>query len=365
MTSMSSTTSPTVRVAIDVAKLVHQVLVELPNGRRRARRVANTKAEIDAFVAELQALHHPCDVAFEPTGDDHRPLAYLLGQAGFHLSLVSSIAVARTREALYNSWDKNDPKDAQVILHLLKNGTTQRYLDPLVTGHLDLQEMANTYRQVSLRKVRLQYHLVTHHLPLYFPEAERYLHSSRAEWFTQRLLFTPCPAAVRRYSKAAFIAAAHEQVSGRKVDKARWLADFYDTASGSLGLPVSDTSETIQMFRVVLEEYRALCQLRKRLESDVVTTLAAQPDFVRLQTLPGIGPDPGADHSRRGTGPSTLRLCASIPQVLRARSLHGAIGPVSWDDPSLETGQRAASLCILDGGHDRDPHAAKHVSPEV
>ncbi len=44
------------------------------------------------------------------------------------------------------------------------------------------------------------------------------------------------------------------------------------------------------MFRVVLEEYRSLCQLRKRLEEDVVTRLAHQPDFVRLQTLPGIGP---------------------------------------------------------------------------
>ena len=30
------------------------------------------------------------------------------------------------------------------------------------------------------------------------------------------------------------------------------------------------TSETIRMFRVVLEEYRALCQLRKRLEADIV-----------------------------------------------------------------------------------------------
>ena len=40
MTSRSSTTSPTVRVAIDIAKLTHQVLLELPNGKRRAIRVA-------------------------------------------------------------------------------------------------------------------------------------------------------------------------------------------------------------------------------------------------------------------------------------------------------------------------------------
>ena len=290
MTSMLSTTLPAVRVAIDIAKLTHQVLLELPSGKRRVMRVANTRAEIDRFVSALAALGHPCEVAFEPTGDYHRPLAYALGQAGCHLCLVSSIAVARTREALFNSWDKNDPKDAQVILHLLKNGTTQRYLDPVVTGHHDLQEMANTYQQISLRKVRVHHSVLTHHLPLYFPEAERYLHSSRAEWFTELLLFTPCPAAVRRYSKSAFVKAATEQLTGRKVDKARWLSDFYDTACSSVGVPVSDTSDAIRMFRVVLEEYRALCQRRKQLETEVVTLLATQPDFVRLQTLPGIGP---------------------------------------------------------------------------
>ena len=290
MTSLSSTTSPVVRVAIDVAKLTHQVLLELPTGRRRSLRVQNTRIEIERLVTLLRSLDGPCDVAFEPTGDYHRPLAYILGQAGCRLSLVSSLAVARTRDAMYNSWDKNDPKDAQVILHLMKTGTTQRYLDPLVTGHQDLQELANTYQQVSLRKVRLQHSIVTHHLPLYFPEAERYLHSSRAEWFTDLLLFTPCPAAVRRYTKAAFVAAAREQIAGRKVDKARWLADFYDTAATSLGLPVSESSEAMRMFRIVLEEYRALCVLRKRLEADVVTRLAYQPDFMRLQTLPGIGP---------------------------------------------------------------------------
>jgi hypothetical protein len=162
-----------------------------------------------------------------------------LGAAGFHLRQVSSVAVARTRDALFNSWDKNDPKDAQVILHLLKTGTTQRYLEPLITGHNDLQELANTYQQVSLRKVRLHHAILTHHLPMYFPEAERYLYSSRAEWFTEILLLTPCPAAVRRYTKPEFIRAVGLHVAGRKVDKARWLSDFYDTASASLGLPVT------------------------------------------------------------------------------------------------------------------------------
>jgi transposase len=289
MTSETSTTAR-VWVAIDVAKAFHQVLIETPEGQRRAWRVANALAEVNRLVSSLRALKRPCLIAFEPTGDYHRPLVYALGQAGFELRQVSSLAVARTRDALYNSWDKNDPKDAQVILHLLKTGATQRFLDPLLTGHNDLQEMANTYQQVSLRKVRLHHAILTHHLPMYFPEAERYLHSSRADWFTELLLVTPCPAAVRRYSKAAFISAVRERVGGRKVDKARWLADFYDTAATSLGLPVGEDTEAMRMFRLVLEEYLQLCRRRKQLEADIVDRLAGHPDFARLQTIPGIGP---------------------------------------------------------------------------
>ena len=290
MTPHVSTMAHAVWVAIDVAKAQHQVLIELGDRQRRVLRVPNGRADIDRFVQVLRDLNRPCEIAFEPTGDYHRPIAYWLGQAGFRVHQVSSLAVARTREALYNSWDKNDPKDAQVILHLLKTGATQRFVDPMVSGYVDLQEMANTYQQVSLRKVRIYHSIVTHHLPLFFPEAERYLHASRAEWFTDVLRLTPCPAAVQRYTKPAFVAAAVNAVGGRKADKRRWLADFYDTAQTSAGLPVAEDSEAMRLFQIVLEEYQQLCRLRKRLEADAVERLREHPDFVRLQTLPGVGP---------------------------------------------------------------------------
>jgi hypothetical protein len=46
-------------------------------------------------------------------------LAHHLDRAGFELTLIPSVGLARTRKALHNSWDKNDPKDAQVILYML------------------------------------------------------------------------------------------------------------------------------------------------------------------------------------------------------------------------------------------------------
>jgi transposase len=291
MTSRRSITAgrPVMWVAIDVAKAAHQVLVEAPDGRRQALRVPNTRMGLEALIARLQQCPQPCEVAFEPTGDYHRPLAYWLAQAGFRLHLVSSIAVARTREALYNSWDKNDPKDAQVILHLLKTASTQRFLDPAVVGTLDLQEVANTYHQLSLRKVRLYHALVTHHLPIFFPEAERYLHGSRASWGISLLRFAPCPAVIRRYSRAEFIAAASEHVRGQKTDRHRWLADFYATAIASIGVPIAEDSEAVRMFRLLLEEYQLACDRRAQLEAAVTQRLQHHPDFQRLQTLPGVG----------------------------------------------------------------------------
>ena len=51
----------------------------------------------------LHILGFPVRIGFEPTGNYHRVLAYSLHSQGFHLELVSSLALARTREAGHNS----------------------------------------------------------------------------------------------------------------------------------------------------------------------------------------------------------------------------------------------------------------------
>jgi transposase len=117
--------APVTWVAIDVAKDAHMVLVETPTGRRPFR-VANQLEELQALVTFLRQQPQPIRVAFEPTGVYQRVLAYRLVTAGLDVVLVASLACARYREARYTSWDKNDPKDAAVILELLKQGLTMR-----------------------------------------------------------------------------------------------------------------------------------------------------------------------------------------------------------------------------------------------
>jgi transposase len=290
MTNLKITPADAVLVAIDVSKLRNDVLIEMPATNRRQRLVVlNIRTEHDRLVARLLAFGLPVVVGFEATGNYHRPLAYRLLQAGFALRLVSSVALARTREALHNGWDKNDPKDAQVIMHMIKIGATQTYSDSICSGINDIQELSKTHEVISKAKTELWHRLLTHYLPLYFPEISRFAGNSRSDWFLAFLERFPTPASITIHSKEHFIDQAWGVV-GRKVAKARLLGDIYETAQASIGLPVATDSIAIAMFRLVIAEGRSLIRQRDVIEANAHAALAANADYRRLRQIPGVGP---------------------------------------------------------------------------
>jgi transposase len=290
MTNLEHTLPDAVLVAIDVSKIRNDVLIEIPGTHRRRRLIVpNTRLEHDRFVDRLLALSRPVMAGFEATGNYHRPLAYRLLQAGISLRLVSSVALARTREALHNGWDKNDPKDAQVILHMLKIGATQTYCDPICSGINDIQELSKTHEVVSQAKTELWHRLLTHYLPLYFPEIARFAGNSRSDWFLAFLERFPIPASITTHSKEHFTDLAWDVV-GRKVSKARLLGDIYETAQSSMGLPVALESPAISMFRLVIAQGRSLIRQRDAIEEQAHAQLAGHSDYLRLRQIPGIGP---------------------------------------------------------------------------
>jgi transposase len=290
MTRTETTPAGAALVAIDIAKLRNDVLIEVPDVRRRRRLTGtNRRDEHDRLVAELHALGRPVLIGLEPTGHYHRPLAWRLVQAGFDVRLISSVALARTREALHNSWDKNDPKDAQVILHMLRIGATQPYHDPLAHGINDIQEMSMTHEVVSRAKTEVLHRIQTHYLPLHFPEIDRFRNNTRSDWFFALLERFPVPASIVALSKEAFIAAAWD-VAGRKVAKARLLGDLYETARPSIALPIPPDAPAVAMFRLVIAEARHLIHQRDAIEQIAGELLDEHADFRRLQQVPGIGP---------------------------------------------------------------------------
>ena len=288
MTAERKCTPGVTWIAIDIAKKWNSVLVESPGGQHRRFRVANSRDDHDRFVDYLER-QRPCRIAMEPTGTYHRPLAYRLVSEGFDVVLVSSLAAARFREAMFNSWDKNDPKDAQVILSLLKEGRTLRYYDPMVAGINDLQELSKTYVQISMAKTRLQHSLLNHYLPLYWPEFARYWHSTRADWFVDFLHRFPTPQSVCKLSLHSFVREAGPLV-GRKVNKRIWLEELYELAHKTIGLPVELDSMAVRMFRAQLARYQSLNRIRDELQELAEETLGTNSDFALLKTIPGIGP---------------------------------------------------------------------------
>jgi transposase len=275
-------------VAIDVAKEWNVVLTQTDGGDRRTFKVANRAADHNRLVDFMKSLPAPVRVGLEPTGDYHRPLAYRLLKEGFEVVSVSSVALARFREARYGTWDKNDPKDAQVILSMLGQNMVQIYHDPLVAGTHDLQELANTYFHITLARTRLQHSLLLHYIPLYFPEFGKYWVATRSVWFIRFLLRFPTAAAVRALTEEEFTKEAWPLV-GKKVEKRRKIAELYSMAAESIGLPVALESPAIEMFRLQLQRYQDLNEDRERLDAKAQELLAANKDFQRLLTLPGIG----------------------------------------------------------------------------
>lgn len=134
MTNLQPIPNDAVLVAIDVAKARNEVLIEAANHRRRRRlTLLNNRTEHDRFVAMLAGYSRPVICAFEATGNYHRPLAWLKVEAGFEARLVSSMVLARTREALHNGWDKNGvgkPCSTHVLVELeYDSGSLQMILN--------------------------------------------------------------------------------------------------------------------------------------------------------------------------------------------------------------------------------------------
>jgi transposase len=290
MTISNSIPADAVLVAIDIAKVRNEVLIEAPDHKRRRRlSVLNNRVEHDRLIEVLRAYGRPVVCGFEATGNYHRPIAWRLAEAGFEVRLVSSLALARTRQALHNSWDKNDPKDAQVILHMLRIQATQRYHDPLRAGINDVQELSKTHEAIAKAKTEIQHRILTHYLPLYFPEIDRFRGNSRSDWFFAFLDAFPTPASITALTKEEFVKAAWDVV-GRKVSKTQILMDIYETACTSIGLPLPLDAPAIRMFRMVVAEARSLIRQRNEIEEQADNLLRHSPDYQLLRQVPGIGP---------------------------------------------------------------------------
>lgn len=338
--SSSSKDITSVMIAIDIAKKSHDALIQWPSGKKKVLKIGN---HLKGYQGLLNAANCPPEqiaVAFEPTADYHRNIAYWFHQQGASCYLVSSLMCARAREMLFKTWDKNDRKDARVILHLMEQGLIQPFHDPLVNGYMDIQELSNTYHQISLARSRTYHSLMNHYLTLYFPEMERYHHASRAEWFCTFLIQYPTPRSITQLSKAGFIKQSWKVV-GRKVSKQRFLEELYETAEQSIGLPVEINGLAVETFKLQLQRYLELTQQRKDLEEKADLLLRGRDDYTHLRSLPGVGPI------------IALMILAESGDLRRFRHYRQYLNFCGFNLSALQSGQKKGSYHLSKRGNAR------------
>ena len=287
MTNREPTPADAVLVAIDISKLRNDVLIELPGAVRRQRlTVLNTRAEHDRFVELLGDLGRPVDCRLR--GDRQLPSAARASAAARPASSCGWCRRSRWRERARRCTTAG----TRTIRRMRRSSCTCSGSAPRrptairsAPAFNDIQELSKTHEIVSNAKTELWHRLLTHYLPLYFPEIARFAGNSRSDWFLAFLEQFPTPASITALAKEEFVSAAWDVV-GRKVSKARLLADIYETASSSIGLPVALGSPAIAMFRMVLAEGRSLIRQR-----DVDRGAGARPPL-RERRLPSLAPDP-------------------------------------------------------------------------
>lgn len=288
MTGISLNSGSCVMVAIDIAKLSHEVLIEFPDGKRKRMKVRNCRKDFNKLLEIISPF--PKKVAgLEPSGNYHRNFAHFLLQNNVDVKCISSLVAARTREALHNSWDKNDPKDAQVILYLLKNNLTQIFYDPYKEKTIDIQELANKHYQITLRRTELRHSIINHYFAIYFPEAEKFWNPNRGEWFSRLISRFPIPALVRCLSEEEFLAVSMPLLRGRP-RKELLLRDFYLCAVESIGVTTDEQCEVVSLFRGDIVEIDQLTKRIIEIEEKAESLLSHRSDYKVLRSLPGIGP---------------------------------------------------------------------------
>ncbi len=172
---------------------------------------------------------------------------------------------------------------------MLQIGAVQLFHDPLVAGVNDIQELSKTHEMVSRAKTELWHRILTHYLPLYFPEADRYHRSSRTRLVPGLPRDLSLAAHHRRHGQGGVHRGGMDSV-GRRVSKTdtsvRYLRDREGLRRPSRG----PDSDAIRMFRMVLAEGRSLIRQRNAIEVRSVELLSGLPDYRLLTSIPGIGP---------------------------------------------------------------------------
>ena len=272
-------------IGIDVSKSKHHAFFGTATGKTLYKKLVfeNSYQGFNRLIDHAKAMlvqNGLCKTVFgvEPTGDYHKPLGNFLIKSGYHLVLLSGVALKRNRELLDNRWDKNDTKDAANIADLISQGKCLFYEYPT-------EEISTLRSFLSLRKrlkteahgvqMRIRNNLMAKH----FPEMD--IHYNETCLGIVRWCLAP-----GRISSMDFDSFFKMTSSNPRQEKRSRL--IYDCSKNSIGLPMDKGSEYDAA--VLTKRLTELRLILKEVEGHIEKTASLFEEYNYLLSIPGFGP---------------------------------------------------------------------------
>ena len=317
-------------VGIDVSKGKSMIAVMRPFGELVIPpfEIHHTNSELCELAKLLRSLPGETRVVMEATGNYHFPVAWLLNDSGFYVSVVNAMLVHDYRNNSLRR-AKSDKKDA---IKLANYGldhwlTLPRYVLEEDT-RLMLKNCYRQYQQYSKVQTMLKNNLISL-LDTVFPDANRFFSSpprtnGSEKWVDFVASFWHCEC-VCSTSEKSFITKYQKccRKHGYNFSQDKAL-DIYASACGHFGvMPKTDKLLVEQAVSQLRATATALASLKREMQS----LAASLPEHPVVIEMFGVGP---------ALGP---QLMAEIGDVHRFHSKKALVAFAGIDAPPHQSGQ--------------------------
>ena len=319
-------------VGIDVSKGKSMIAVMRPFGEVVVSpfEIHHTDSELCELTKLLSGLSGETRVVMESTGNYHLPVAWLLNDSGFYVSVVNAMLVHDYgNNSLRRA--KTDKKDA---IKLANYGldhwlTLPRYVSEEET-RLMLKNCYRQYQQYSKVRTMLKNNLISL-LDTAFPGANRLFSSSpRADgsekWVDFVAAFWHCEC-VCDLSEKAFISKYQKWCKKCSYNFSEDKAlDIYASACGHFSvMPKTDTAKLL--VEQAVSQLRATSAVLAALKREMQSLASSLPEYPVVMRMFGVGP---------ALGP---QLMAEIGDVRRFHSKKALVAFAGIDAPPYQSGQ--------------------------
>lgn len=319
-------------VGIDVSKGKSMIAVMRPFGEVVVSpfEIHHTDSELCELTKLLSGLSGETRVVMESTGNYHLPVAWLLNDSGFYVSVVNAMLVHDYgNNSLRRA--KTDKKDA---IKLANYGldhwlTLLRYV-PEEDTRLMLKNCYRQYQQYSKVRTMLKNNLISL-LDTAFPGANRLFSSPpRADgsekWVDFVAAFWHCEC-VCGLSEKAFISKYQKWCKKCSYNFSEDKAlDIYASACGHFSvMPKTDTAKLL--VEQAVSQLRATSAALAALKLEMQSLASSLPEYPVVMRMFGVGPVLGP------------QLMAEIGDVRRFHSKKALVAFAGIDAPPYQSGQ--------------------------